>query len=116
MYSYEAKKREKRVGIMLGITFIVAFGGAYFSQILLTHIFGREENDSVERLSNEVNISVKEEEKLVTKEDMLEEVMKSVVGISKLKANEDSLFDISMNQKWGLRNGNYCFRRRIYCN
>ena len=39
------------------------------------------------------------------KVDILAEAMKSVVGISKLHANEESLFDLAMTEKWGYGTG-----------
>lgn len=103
MYNYQGYgMRKKKSWPFLLVTFLIATIGSYFVQTYLTIITGGEE---VKRLSNEVqysNFQVVEERKLT---DVVEDVMQSVVGISMLKANEESIFDISLTEKWGLGTG-----------
>ena len=103
MYNYQGYgMRKKKSWPFLLVTFLIAAIGSYFVQTYLTVITGGEE---VKRLSNEVqysNFQVVEERKLT---DVVEDVMQSVVGISMLKANEESIFDISLTEKWGLGTG-----------
>ena len=97
-YGYQKKKR--RWPFLL-FTFVVAVSGSYLVQTYLTSMQGTEKN--AERLSNEIIY-----EKEIVKQsraDLVEDAMKSVVGISMLKANEESLFDISLTEKWGLGTG-----------
>lgn len=103
MYNYRNYGvRKKRSWPFLLATFLIAVVGSYFIQTYLTSI---ADGIETKRLSNEVensNFQVIEEKKLT---DVVSEVMQSVVGISMLKANEESIFDISLTEKWGLGTG-----------
>lgn len=103
MYNYRNYGvRKKRSWPFLLATFLIAVAGSYFIQTYLTSI---ADGIETKRLSNEVensNFQVIEEKKLT---DVVSEVMQSVVGISMLKANEESIFDISLTEKWGLGTG-----------
>lgn len=119
MYVYQSyDKRKKKVNwLLLLATFLVALGGSYFSQVYLKNIWGAEEvaeTPEVEKLSYEETqnqIGALPENR---SENMIERVTQSVVGINKLQANEESLFDVSLSQKWGLRDRNYRIREWIY--
>ncbi len=111
MYIYkelEKAKRRKRIwGIFL--TFIFAVSGSYLVQTYLTSRAGSEGNNDVERLSD-TDVVEENIEENKSREDIIQEVMKSVVGISAIKANEESLFDVELPEKWGLRHRCYCFK------
>ena len=102
---YEKIQRKKRI-IWAFITFIFAILGSYLVQTYLTSRMGTEGKNEVERLSNISNVKINTNE-TKKQEDIIDEAMKSVVGISVIKANEESIFDISVVEKWGLRNGDY---------
>ena len=85
------------------LTFFVALIGTYAVQVYMNDILGSDNNE-IERLAYSANNTYINEEKN-NSEDMIEEVMKSVVGISRLQANEESLFDVQVSQKWGLGTG-----------
>lgn len=108
MYVYQDYENKKKNGKWptLVFTFIVAVSGSYLVQTYLSAMQGTQqkvERLSNERLTNEVNYYNESVSK--SRADIIEEAMKSVVGISMLKANEESLFDISLTQKWGLGTG-----------
>ena len=111
MYLYESyeNKKNKINWLVVIVTFLVALSGSYLAQIYFSKIWGNEEQNETERLSY---MQEDNNKKVILKEDsenIIEEAMQSVVGISKLQANEESIFDVSLNQKWGIRNRNYCF-------
>ena len=106
-YQEEGGKIRKNRGAFLWMTFFIALTGSYFSQIYLKDIFGRQE-ESVEKLSYLAEENGEYVTNTNTKENMLENAMRSVVGISKLQANEESIFDVSLSQKWGMRNRSHC--------
>ena len=117
MYIYRdiEKIRRKKTIVRILLTFIFAVIGSYLVQTYLTNRIGAEDYNNVQRLSNE-----SEENYFATpeysKEDIIEEAMKSVVGISIIKANEESIFDVSLPEKWGLRNWSHSIRKWIYIN
>ena len=111
MYLYQPyeKKKNKINWFILLITFLVALGGSYFAQTFISKIWGTEDNIELERLSynqEENNSEIILED---NGEETIEQAMQSVVGISKLQANEESLFDVNVSQKWGIRNRNNSF-------
>lgn len=103
MYNYQNYGiRKKKSWPFLLLTFLIAVAGSYFVQTYLTTITGGNE---VKRLSYDtldVNETKLSEKKLT---DVVSEAMQSVVGISMLKANEESLFDVLLTEKWGLGTG-----------
>lgn len=101
MYVYPEYKKKKKNWLLLLFTFLVAVSGSYLVQTFFTSRRGSEGN--IEKLSNEVEVISKESNK--SQADIIENAMKSVVGISMLKANEESLFDVSLTEKWGLGTG-----------
>ena len=107
MYRYQPlDKRNKKINwLFLMITFFVALGGSYFAQIYLNDIWGIENSNEVEKLSYQGIENNAETVSFQQDENVIEEAMKSIVGISKLQANEESLFDVALSQKWGLRYG-----------
>ena len=109
VYIYQELERTRKRKRILGIflTFIFAVIGSYLIQTYLTNRIGSEGNN-VERLAN-YNESGDSVKKVTKREDIIENVMKSVVGISVMKANEESLFDIELAEKWGLRHWYSCF-------
>lgn len=111
MYLYQSyeKKKDRINWLVLVVTFLVALSGSYLAQTFFSKIWGTEEKNETERLSNIQNNS-NDEEILLKNDDenIIENAMKSVVGISKLQANEESLFDVNLSQKWGIRYRNYC--------
>lgn len=114
----EGQTNEKKKNInwfVLILTFMVALVGSYLSQIYLTNIWGTDNISEAQRLSYNKyeDIVIEESPK---SESVIEEAMKSVVGISKLQANEESILDISLSQKWGMRNGNYSIRKWVHFN
>lgn len=112
MYLYQSyeNKKNKINWFLLLVTFLVALSGSYLAQIYFSKIWGNEEQSETERLSymqeenNNQEVVIKDNE-----EDIIDEAMQSVVGVSKLQANEESLFDVNLSQKWGIRNRNYSF-------
>lgn len=88
------------------LTFLVAMVGSYCVQTYIVKMYGNEEKNVVaEKLSNNTVIENLTNEVKYTKADVIEESMKSVVGIGMLQANEDSLFDVSLAEKWGMGTG-----------
>ena len=85
-------------------TFIIAVCGSYLVQTYLTIIEGAENVYDAKLLSSE---TTQKSNSVVTKSysDMLEQAMKSVVGISSIKVSEESLFDPLTVEKWGLGTG-----------
>ncbi len=88
------------------LTFLVAVVGSYGVQTYVVKMYGNEEKNVVaEKLSSNIAGESLINEVKYTKADVIEEAMKSVVGISMLQANEDSLFDVSLAEKWGMGTG-----------
>lgn len=106
MYVYKNKVNRRKRFMSIFFTFIVAASGSYLAQTYLSYRFGNEKN--IERLSNnymrEDEIVLKSNY-LKSRADVIEECMKSVVGISMLKPNDESLFDTLLTEKWGLGTG-----------
>ena len=109
MYIYQSYKpiKKKNKVLFYIFTFIFAVLGAYLFQTFFNSKVESEEN--IQRLSEEINIKEPVNYNLNTRENIIEETMKSVVGISIIQANEESIFDISLSEKWGLRHGNNYF-------
>ena len=111
MYLYQSyeQKKDKINWFALLITFLVALGGSYLAQTFISKIWGTEDNAEIERLSyNQVdnsNEAILED----NSEKIIEQAMQSVVGISKLQVNEESIFDVNLNKKWGIRDRNNSF-------
>ena len=106
MYVYKLTESKKKKWDTIGLffTFLVAAGGSYFVQSYVGQIFGaplQNENNTV--LYSEGNNS--DSKSFVNNDNILENAMKSVVGISKLQANEESIFDINFTEKWGFGTG-----------
>lgn len=105
LYQYGDNKPKKRWPFIL-ITFLVAVSGSYFVQTYLVNRFGvQQDNEVTERLSNNFVEENKTFEVKYNRADVIEEAMKSVVGISMLQANEESIFDLSLAEKWGMGTG-----------
>lgn len=105
LYQYGNNKKKRRWPFVL-ITFVVAVSGSYFVQTYLANRFAMQSNDEItERLSNDIEKKNINYEVTYNKEDIIEEVMKSVVGISILQANEESIFDVDLTEKWGMGTG-----------
>lgn len=106
MYVYqEYENKKKRIWPILILVFIATVSSSYLVQTYMS--IKKSGQGNVERLSNEVSYSIvnNSENNEKSRADIIEEAMKSVVGISMLKANEESMFDISLTQKWGLGTG-----------
>lgn len=105
MYVYQTyEKRKKKFNFFyIILTFIAGFGGAFFAQSYLKDIIGKNNENDITKLSYETPYFKEEKYQQINNEDMIETVMNSVVGISKLQANEESLFDISLSKKWRIR-------------
>lgn len=101
MYMYK-EKRNKNWSYLV-FTFFIAVAGSYLAQTYFVNNIGIEEN--VDKLSAEVNTIENTSDEIYSAENMIEEAMKSVVGISIIKANEESLFDLFVAEKWGLGTG-----------
>lgn len=105
LYQYGNNKRKRRWPLIL-ITFVVAVSGSYFVQTYLANRFAMQPNNEItERLSNDVEKKNINYEVTYNMEDVIEEAMKSVVGISILQANEESIFDVNLTEKWGMGTG-----------
>lgn len=105
LYQYGNSKKKKRWPFIL-LTFLVAVVGSYGVQTYVIKMYGNEEKNVVaEKLSNNIAVEKLVNEVKYTRADVIEEAMKSVVGISMLQANEDSLFDVSLAEKWGMGTG-----------
>lgn len=102
------KKKNNFNWIFLIFTFFVAVSGSFFVQTYLARIIGSEEINSVEKLSIESEVNGMELVEENNQEKVIEQAMKSVVGISKLQASEESILDVALSQKWGLRHRSYC--------
>lgn len=99
--------KEKINWFGLLVIFSVAILGAFFSQIYVKNNISQNTSDNIERLSydsSKNNI----ENSSIENESIIEKAMKSVVGISKLQANEESIFDVALSEKWGMRYRYYC--------
>lgn len=105
LYQYGNSRKKKRWPFIL-LTFLVAVAGSYGVQTYVIKMYGNEEKNVVaEKLSNNIAVEKWVNEVKYTRADVIEEAMKSVVGISMLQANEDSLFDVSLAEKWGMGTG-----------
>lgn len=105
LYQYGNSRKKKRWPFIL-LTFLVAVAGSYGVQTYVIKMYGNEEKNVVaEKLSNNIAVEKLVNEVKYTRADVIEEAMKSVVGISMLQANEDSLFDVSLAEKWGMGTG-----------
>lgn len=90
MYLYASKKRKtKRIVIVLIISVLLVFGGFKLFQIYAGIDIENENTVDAERLSSNINEEINEDKSVV---EMLEITTKSVVGISKLKNNGDTVF------------------------
>lgn len=105
LYQYGNSRKKKRWPFIL-LTFLIAVVGSYGVQTYVIKMYGNEEKNVVaEKLSNNIAVEKLVNEVKYTRADVIEEAMKSVVGISMLQANEDSLFDVSLAEKWGMGTG-----------
>lgn len=104
--SNDGKEKINWFGLL--VVFSVAILGAFFSQMYVKNTISQKTSDNIERLSYE-NTQSNTENSLIESESVIEKAMKSVVGISKLQANEESIFDVALSEKWGMRYRYYCF-------
>lgn len=102
MYKYQMNEKSKKRWPFLLFTFVISMVGSYFVQSYLTMRIGSQYN--IQRLTTE-NMEMNNLVDAVSRADVISEAMKSVVGISMLRANEESLFDIALAEKWGLGTG-----------
>lgn len=106
MYLYENKKKNnvwKNIGLIFGTVIVTIFVMQY-----VPDMFAQNENSGVQRLSNEQSVKlnqseIKDDENNIV--NIVENNMKSVVGISVLQPDEKSLLDINVTQKWGIGTG-----------
>lgn len=104
-YQFDGNKKKKINWPILLLVFMATVSASY---LLQTYRLVKQGSQSkVEKLSSDTSYSMLSYSEIETKNrvDIIEEAMKSVVGISMLKANEESMFDIAITQKWGLGTG-----------
>lgn len=90
MYLYTNKKKKtKKIIITIIIIALLILGGFRLFQIYTGIDIGSQNTVEAERLSSTINEEVNEDKSVV---EMLETTTKSVVGISKLKNNGDTVF------------------------
>ncbi len=105
MYLYENRKKNGiwKTLFTIGIT---AFATVIVMQYVPNFVQGENQNSNTQRLSYEAeknNTVIASQEKSTV--DIVEDNMKSVVGISVLQPDGNSLFDINVTQKWGMGTG-----------
>lgn len=106
MYLYENKKKNnvwKNIGLIFVTVIVTAFVMQY-----VPDMFAQNENSEVQRLSNEQSVKLNQNEMKDDEKDIVnivENNMKSVVGISVLQPDEKSLLDVNVTQKWGIGTG-----------
>ena len=64
-----------------------------------------EMDEFAERIEYEKNIEIKEQEIPKEDEDYIDEVLKCTVGISVLKPSGSNIFDLNVEEKWGIGTG-----------
>ena len=111
---YEYKKRPSKVKkvifSIISIILIVAISIFIYDMYINIEVYSDEqENNSNQaiRLSYEESNSTEETQDSIT--NMLENTIKSVVGISKIKNSGSSIFLNNSTYDLGLRNWNNCF-------
>lgn len=106
MYLYENKKKNnvwKNIGLIFVTVIVTVFVMQY-----VPDMFAQNENSKVQRLSNEQSVKLNQTEIKDDENDIInivENNMKSVVGISVLQPDEKSLLDVNVTQKWGIGTG-----------
>lgn len=106
MYLYENKKKNsiwKSIALIFATVVVTVFAMQY-----VPNMFAQNENAEVQRLSNEQSLKTEPDEVKDDKNNVVnivENNMKSVVGISVLQPDEKSLFDVNVTQKWGIGTG-----------
>ncbi|MBQ9267351.1 MAG: trypsin-like peptidase domain-containing protein [Clostridia bacterium] len=104
MYLYESKKKRSIWGT-LGIVVLSVGATVLVMQFLPSFVTGDNQMEA-QRLSTTVERnSAESNDSLPTTADIVEDNMKSVVGISVLQPDENSLLDINVAQKWGIGTG-----------
>lgn len=109
MESYRYSERKKGDFIKYFIIIIITVGITLYVN---SAVQKAEEIDKfAERLSLEENIQKEKVEEFnpVKTSSYIERVMQSTVGIGAIKPSGTGIFDISVAEKWGLRNRYYCF-------
>ncbi len=104
MYLYESRKKRSFLGT-IAIVFFSVVGTIIAMQIVPNFIVSKN-NIEGQRLNTviEDKSTIIDNEKINTV-DIVEKNMRSVVGISVLQPDENSLLDINVAQKWGMGTG-----------
>lgn len=105
MYLYE-DKRKGGIWKSIGLVFITIVLTATFMQYV-PDLIADNKNGNAQRLSEEKNIEEQVHDEKTEKNtvDIVEDNMRSVVGISVLQPDSKSLFDVNVAQKWGIGTG-----------
>ena len=107
MYEYETNKHRVKDILFIGILIIVVFGGI----ILIYDMLFRDTSEAVleQKESNikevDINKEEKEENEIKDITEIIEEVNKSIVGISKIKSNGTSIFLKNSTDDLGIGTG-----------
>lgn len=105
MYLYESKSKRSLWGTFATVLFSVL---ATILIMQFAPIFiGKDGNVEAERLSllKEYNIESNELSPVLSTADVVENNIRSVVGVSVLQPDENSLLDLNVAQKWGIGTG-----------
>ena len=115
---YEYKKRpskiKKIITLIILILTVAATSIFIYDMYINIDVYSNEEEQSSSqaiRLSYEENNNEIEKQSIT---NMLESIIESVVGISKIKNSGSSIFLNNSTYNLGLRNRNNCFRKWIY--
>lgn len=104
MYLYESKKKRNIWGTF-AIVLVSVIATILVMQYVPNFVSGKN-NVEAQKLSTTIEKNVdRSNDDLPTTVDIVEDNMRSVVGISVLQPDENSLLDVNVAQKWGIGTG-----------
>lgn len=113
MYSYTTNRSRfgvLKMAIAIILTAISTFAITRFWPLFSVASAEDKVSDDVSRLSFSSDASnFNSSPFILSTPEIIASSMDSVVGISILEANGDSILDPNSSQKWGYRYGRYCF-------
>ena len=117
MYEYKKKPSKIKKVIILIILMLIVAATAIFIYDMYVNI-DVYSNEQANNNSQAIRLSYEEKDNAEVTQDsitnMLENTIKSVVGISKIKNSGSSIFLNNSTYSLGLRNWNNCFRKWVY--
>lgn len=109
MESYRYNERKKGSFIKYLVVIVITVGITLYINSAVQK--AEEIDEFAERLSLEKDVQKENVEEFDTAKvsSYVERALQSTVGIGTVKPSGTSIFDVSVAEKWGLRNRNYCF-------